>query len=82
MLNCSDFFIHRISPANIYLFKVSIEKRFEICSKLTSFSSVSIIDFEQVNTSLESTFRSPPDIKNDTTESAELTPESNKIFRS
>ena len=59
----------KTSPANIYLFKVTnknFRKRCEICSKLllkalerrlwtnfTPFSSVCIIDFEQVNVSWE-----------------------------
>ena len=44
-------------PANIYLFKANNRntiKRFEKCSKLTiktPFSSVSIVEFEQVNVS-------------------------------
>ena len=55
------------NPANIYLFKVSnrnSRKRYEICSKLTiktpelqhiftPFSSVSIVELEQVNITWE-----------------------------
>ena len=59
-----DFVVYiLINLANIYLFKVNnrnTRKRCEICSKLTiktyfpSFSSVSIVDFEQVNVGWES----------------------------
>ena len=56
------------NPANIYLFKSTIEtlgKRYEICSKLIIktperrqfFSSVSIVDFEQLNVSWEANGR-------------------------
>ena len=40
-------------PANIYLFNnKNTRKRCEICSELTNFSSVSIVEFEQVNVAL------------------------------
>ena len=44
-------FILIIDPANIHLFKVNNRniRKCEIRSKLTTFSSVSIVDFERVN---------------------------------
>ena len=59
--------------ASIYLFKVynrNTGKRYQICSKFTSFSSVSIVDFEQVNVS--------PDVS----EKPNLLPNNFKISRS
>ena len=58
MANSTD---KKVIPANIYLFEVNnrnTRKRCEICSKLTitlnifdTFSSISILDFEQVSDS-------------------------------
>ena len=65
---CSTFHgINRQSfcPANMYLFKVNNKSTwYEIYSKLTPFSSVSIVDFEQVNVSwVRGIFLSTNDIK-------------------